>query len=128
MNDPLSNTNPYQPWKTEGNGQQQAGQALDAQIQVPDEIANRLAAARREAVQAVEQKQRARRPMTTSTWTIGLGLVAAAVSAVVIAPRILEPTPSATPLPAAMIAAEEDLEFFESLEILEWSVNNESTS
>lgn len=128
MNDPLSNNNPYQPWKTGTHASGPSGKELDSQIPVPDEIAARLASARREAIQALEQKQRTRRSPANHPWVLGFGLAAAALSAVIVAPKMLSPSTDVAPLPPALIAAEEDLEFFETLELLEWSVDNESTS
>lgn len=133
MNDPFANHNPYKPWQHNGDQHSQP-QPLDEQLAVPEHIAERLANARRQAVQDLEQKQRQHRLGKSSTlrWSLGAGLAVAALSAVVIAPQVsfTDPAakPSQQPLPAALIAADEELEFFESLDLLEWSVEHESTS
>lgn len=106
------------------------GDALDNKLPMPEGISERLIEARREAVQNFERKQRANRSKNwgATPWLAGAGLIAATVSAVVIAPRLQTSEPSANPMPIELIAAEEDIEFFETMEFLEWSLSNESTS
>lgn len=128
MIDPLASNNPYKPWQSGDAKSRKAGQPLDEHLEIPDHIAERLANTRREAVQSLEQKQRRNNLKTMPSWSLGFGLAAAALTAIVVAPQLTTSEPSATPLPKALIVAEEDLEFFESLDLLEWSLENESTS
>ena len=106
------------------------GTELDSGIAMPEHIAERLNQARREAVQNFERKQRKARTKSfgATPWLAGAGLVAAAVSAVVIAPHLQQTAPEASVMPIELIAADEELEFFETMEYLEWSLANESTS
>jgi|GEM_PF-3529104 len=133
MNDPFAQHNPYKPWQS-SDKPEQSTQPLDDHLAVPDQIAQRLAQTRRQAVQDLEQQHRRRRTGGTSPlrWTLGAGFAIAALSAVVIAPQLSLTTPATAttnqPLPPALIAADEELEFFESLDLLEWSIENESTS
>lgn len=132
MNDPFAQHNPYKPWQSSGKPEPST-QPLDDRLAVPDKIAQRLAQTRRQAVQDLEQQHRRRtRETSPLRWTLGAGLAIAALSAVVIAPQLSLTTPATAttnqPLPPALIAADEELEFFESLDLLEWSIENESTS
>lgn len=122
----LHATTPAQPWQKD----HPQGDALDAQLGMPAHIAERLSQTRREAVQNFERKQRAKRTKSwgTTPWLAGAGLVAAAVSVVVIAPNLQQTESEASVMPIELIAADEDLEFFETMEYLEWSLSNESTS
>lgn len=128
MMDPLTSNNPYKPWQNNDADPHKSSQPLDEHLEIPDHVAERLANARRQAVQSLEQKQRRSNLKTIPSWTLGIGLAAAALTAIVVAPQISTSEPAVTPLPKALIVAEEDLEFFESLDLLEWSLENESTS
>ncbi|MDD9892287.1 MAG: hypothetical protein OXT49_02095 [Gammaproteobacteria bacterium] len=130
MTYPQDQNGPQKPWQDPNQSQHPQGDALDDSLAMPDHIAERLNQARREAVQSFERKQRTGRSKNwgATPWLAGAGLVAAAVSAVVIAPNLQQTAPEAGVMPIELIAAEEDLEFFETMEFLEWSLSDESTS
>jgi anti-sigma-K factor RskA len=120
---------PQKPWRNPEADNRQ-GQALDQGMDMPEHISERLSQARRQAVQDYERGQRSarRKSWGTTPWLAGAGLVAAAVSAVVIAPGLPTNAPTTSPMPIELIAADDDLEFFQTMEYLEWSLDNESTS
>lgn len=105
--------------------------ALDKGINMPSTIAEQLAQTRREAVQGFEQQQRGnrrRKSANTTPWLAGAGLVLASAVAVVVAPRLLVSDPAVNAMPIELIAADEDLDFFQTMDYLEGSLSDESTS
>lgn len=105
--------------------------ALDTGIEMPNSIAERLAQTRRDAVQGFEQQQRNKRRRKSSgatPWLAGAGLVLASAAAVVIVPQLQTTEPNMNAMPIGLIAADEDLEFFQTMDYLEGSLTNEGTS
>lgn len=113
------------------DAQQAAGNALDGGIAMPEAIAEKLSDARRQAVQQFERNTRSANGYQTKSktvWLWGGGLAAAALGAVMLVPNLQPSAPSASAMPIGLIAAEEELEFFESMEYLQQNLSDESTS